>query len=116
MANPNVLAATSITEDILAEAQLISGNNDFVVPTGKAWTVKSIALTNVSGAAVTATVSVIKSGSSARVVVPTQTIAAGDGLVIDPTVVAVLPEAATLRINASAGTAIDAVVTGVVTA
>jgi hypothetical protein len=120
MANPNVITAASATLDILVESQLASGNNDFTVPSGKAWTLDSITLTNTSGSVVSVTLSVIKSGSSARRIVPTTALAAaggtGDSLVIDPIVLRRLPEAAVLRINATAGTAVDVLVTGVVTA
>lgn len=116
MSNPNLLVTTSVTQDILAEAQLSSGNNDFTVPTGKTWTIKSISLVNVSGSTVTVTISAIKSGGTARVIVPAQPIPAGVGVVVATSTVGVLPEAATLRINSSAATAIDTFVTGVVSA
>jgi hypothetical protein len=116
MANPNLLLATTVTQDILAEAQLSSGNNDFTVPSGKSWMIKSFSMTNTSGSAVSVTVSAIKTGGTARVVIPVQTVDAGVGVVVDPTVLALLPEAATLRVNASAGSAINLFVTGVVSA
>lgn len=116
MANPNLLVSTSVTQDILAEAQLASGNNDFAVPTGKSWTVRSVCTCNTSGSPVTLNFYVIKSGGTARQITKSVSVDAGDTYVLDPDVVAVLPEAATLRINASAGTAVDLMVTGVVTA
>lgn len=116
MANPNLLSSTSITQDVLVESQLASGNNDFTVPSGKAWTVKSFVACNVSGSAVTLNVSAIKSGGTARKMLHNTSLAAGDSLVIDPGLLSMLPEAATLRINSSAATSIDVVVTGVVSA
>lgn len=113
MANPDILVAATVRQDILVEAQLASGNNDFVVPTGHAWTIRSFLMCNVSGAPVTVTVSVLKSGGTARTVVPAEVIAAGDGLAIDAQLlVATLPEQATLRINSTAATAVDVLLTG----
>lgn len=114
MANPNLLASTSLTHDILVESQLASGNNDFTVPTGKSWTLKSITVCNVSGSSVTLNVSVIKSGGTARKVLHNSSIVAGDTVVIDQGMLAVFPEAAVLRFNSSAATALDVVITGVV--
>ncbi len=116
MANPNALSATSITVDTLVDAQLASGDNNFAVPTGKAWTVKSITLCNVSGASVTLNLSVIRSGGTARKVAHNEALDPGNTLVLDSAFLAYLPEAATLRINSSAATAVDVVITGVVTA
>ena len=116
MANPNVIATAAVTQDILVDAQLASGNNDYVVPTGRAWTIKSITLCNTSGAAVTLNLSVIKTGGTARKIVHNEALAAGDTLALDTLVLAMLPEAATLRINASAGTAVDVLITGVIAA
>jgi hypothetical protein len=116
MSNPNLLVSTSVTQDILAEAQLASGNNDYAVPSGKTWTVKSVCTCNTSGSSVTLNFYVIKSGGTARRLVKDAVVVAGDTYVLDPDVVAMLPEGATLRINASAGTAVDLMVTGLVTA
>jgi hypothetical protein len=116
MANPNLLVSTSVTQDILAEAQLASGNNDYAVPTGKSWTIKSINCCNVSGSTVTLNFYVIKSGGTARQITKSVSLVAADTYVLDPNVVAMLPEGATLRINSSAATAVDLMVTGVVTA
>lgn len=116
MANPNLLANTTSTLDILVESQLASGNNDYSVPSGSAWAIRSLSVCNTSVSAVTLNISVIKSGGSARKVVHNTSVAAGDTLVVGRDLVASLPEGATLRLNASAGTALDALVTGVVTA
>jgi hypothetical protein len=115
VATPSMLALTSLTPAILANAQLSSGNNDFTVGASNAWVIKSFTVSNVSGASVTVTGSVIPSGGSARVVFA-ESIAAGGSLVLDPAVLAMLPAAAVLRLNASAGTAIDTVITGVLAA
>lgn len=116
MANPNLLTTSSVTQDILAEAQLSSGNNDFTVPSGKAWNVHSATLCNVSASTVTVNLYVIKSGGTARRFVKDKSLAPNESLVVDPGMIAMLPEAATLRINASAGSAVDVMVTGVVSA
>lgn len=113
MANPNVINNPTVVQGFLVEDRLISGNNDYVVPTGHAWTLKSMTLANTSGAGVTVTGSAIKSGSQARVFLPGEVIAAGDVLALDPALVAMLPEAATLRFNSSAADAVDVLITGV---
>jgi hypothetical protein len=116
LANPNLLSNTTSTLAVLIEAQLASGNNDFTVPTGAAWTLRSLTVCNVSGSPVTLNVSVIKSGGTARKVLHNQVVAAGDTLVPGGDMLAMLPEAAVLRLNASAGTALDVLATGLVTA
>jgi hypothetical protein len=116
VANPNLLSSTSITQDILVEAQLASGDNDFTVPSGKAWTVKSWVVCNVSAFAVTLNVFTIKSGATARKTIHNLSVPAGDTAVIEPGMVAVLPEGAVLRLNSSAATALDVTITGVVAA
>ena len=116
MANPNLLSNTTSTLDVLVESQLSSGNNDFTVPSGTAWAIRSLSVCNVSGSAVTLNISVIKSGGTARKVVHNTSVAAGDTLVVGRDLVASLPEAAVLRLNAGTGSALDVLVTGVVTA
>lgn len=113
MANPNLLSNTTGSLNILVDAQLASGNNDYVVPTGTSWALRSLTVCNVTASAVTLNASVIKTGGTARKVLHNQVIAAGDTLVIGGDVIAVLPEAATLRLNSSAGTSLDVVATGV---
>lgn len=113
MANPNVINNPTVVQGILVETRLASGNNDSVVPTGHAWTLKSITLANTSGGPVTVTGSAIKSGSVARVFLPAVVIAAGDVLVLGPAFVAMLPEAGTLRFNSSTADAVDVLITGV---
>jgi hypothetical protein len=113
VANPNLLSNTTITQDVLIEAQLVSGNNDFAVPTGQSWRLQSLTVCNVSGSTVTLNVFVIKSGGTARKVVSAQSVAANETVAIGRDIVSVLPEAATLRLNSSAATALDVVATGV---
>lgn len=116
MANPNLLSNTTVTQDLLVEAQLASGNNDYAVPASTSWSPRSITVCNVSGASVTLNVSVIKSAGTARKVLHNLVIAAGDTLVVGPDTIAYLPEAATLRLNSSAATSLDVLVTGLVVA
>lgn len=115
MANPNLTTVTAAVAGILAEGQLGASATDFTVPTGKAWKVESGSLCNGSGAAVTVTVSALSSsGGTARKVVSGYSIAAGDTLDLRPYLPKMLPEGAILRAVASAGSAIDLVVTGTV--
>lgn len=116
MANPNLLSSSSITQEILVDSQLASGNNDFTVPTGRSWTIKSFVVCNVAGSTVTLNAWVIRSGSTARKILQAVSIVAGDSVVFDPDMVGVLPEAAVLRLNSSAAAALDVTITGVVAA
>jgi hypothetical protein len=116
VANPNLLSNSTSTLDVLVEAQLASGNTDYTVPSGTAWAIRSLSVCNVSGGAVTLNISVIKSGGTARKVLHNTSISAGDTLVVGRDLVASLPEGAVLRLNAGTGAALDALVTGVVTA
>ena len=113
MANPNLLGNASITQDVLVEAQLASGDNDFTVPAGKSWQVRSFTVTNVTGSSVTLNASVIKSGGTARKVAHNLPVVAGETITLER-LVAVLPEAAVLRLNSGAATSLDVVITGVV--
>jgi hypothetical protein len=115
MATPNIIEATALTPAVLVQAQLASGNNDYAVPANRAWLVKSFTLTNVSAASVTVDVLVIPtSGGTARAVLDDHVLAVNTVLVLDPAFVAMLPEAATLRITSTAATAVDVLITGVV--
>lgn len=116
MANPDILDNGSVTQDILVDAQLASGDNDYIVPPGRAWTIRSVTLCNTSGNTVTLNLSVIRSGGTARKIVHNETIAGGDTLALDTLVLAMLPEGATLRVNSTAATAVDVLITGVVAA
>ena len=113
MANPNLLANTSSVLELLAEGQLAAGDNNYTVPASTSWLIKSMTLCNVSGSSVTVNISVIRSGA-ARKVVHNLALASGDTAVTGTELVAVLPEAATLRVNSSASAAVDIVVSGVV--
>lgn len=121
MANPVLTTLGAATADVLVEAQLVSGDNDFTVPNGKAWKLASLSLCNDTTTAVTITVAVRKaSAGTFRKVVSGYSLASkasGDGsnsLSLDTGkhLPVMLPEGATLRINASAGTAVDVLATG----
>jgi hypothetical protein len=116
LANPNLLSNTSSTLDVIVQAQLASGDNNFTVPTGASWTLRSLSVCNISGSPVTLNASVIKSGGTARKFLHNQVVAAGETLVVGSDVVAVLPEAAVLRLNSSAATSLDVLATGLVSA
>jgi hypothetical protein len=114
VANPNLLSNTAATSDILVESQLASGDNNFAVPSGTMWRIRSFSVCNVSVSSVTLNVSVIKSGGTARKILHNQAIASGDTVTFGADVIAVLPELATLRLNSSAATSLDVMVTGMV--
>lgn len=123
MANPNLTAVTAAVADVPIEAQLVSGDNDFTVPTGKAWKLESLTLCNTTTAGVLVSVSVRKaSGGTFRKVVDGYTLvskAVGDGtnsLSLDAGkhIPRLLPEGAVVRINAGTGTAVDVLGTGTV--
>lgn len=115
MATPDLLDAASMTPAVLVQAQLASGNTDFTVPANRAWVIKSLTLTNVSGATVTVDMWVVPaSGGTARAVLDDEAIPANTTLSLDPAFLALLPENAVLRIGASAGSAIDVLATGVI--
>lgn len=116
MSNPDVLDSTSITQEILVNAQLAVGTNNYAVPLGKAWTIRSFTVCNTSASAVTVSVQVVPSAGTARTVVSDLAVAADGTVIFDPALVAMLPELATLRIISSAATAVDVLVTGVVAA
>jgi hypothetical protein len=115
VATPNLGTATSFTPGTLVQAQLSSGNNDYAVPSARAWLIKSFTLTNVSGSSVTVDVLVIPaSAGTARAIVDDYVLAADTTLVIPPDMVAMLGETATIRVTSTASTAVDALITGVV--
>lgn len=114
MATPNILEATSLTPGTLVQAQLASGNNDYTVPSARAWLIKSFTLTNVSGSSVTVDVLVVPaSAGTARAIVDDYVLAADSTLVIPPDMVAMLGETAIIRVTSTASTAVDVLITGV---
>jgi hypothetical protein len=116
MAVPDLLDNGSVTQNILVQAQLASGDNNYQVPADRAWSVRSFVLCNTSAASVTVSVLVVPNGGTARTIVSDYVLAADETLIFDPSLVAMLPELATLRINSSAATSVDVLATGVVTA
>lgn len=115
MANPNLLSNPTSTLDVLVEAQLASGANDYTVPSSTAWTIRSLAVCNISGGAVTLNISVVKSGGTARKVLHNTSVAAGDTLVVGRDLIGFLPELATLRLDSNTASALDVLITGLVT-
>jgi len=116
MAVPDLLDNGSITQNILVAARLAVGVNDFTVPAGRAWAIRSFVLCNTSTSAVTVNVAVVPAAGTARTVVSGYDLAADETLIFDPTLVAMLPEAAVLRVTSGTADAVDVVVTGVVAA
>ncbi|GAB3776826.1 L-lysine 2,3-aminomutase [Nocardioides ginsengisegetis] len=116
MATPNLTAITTVTPKILASAQMASGDNAaYTVPANKAAQIKTMVLSNVSGAAVTITVSVIPSGGSVdgtHKVVSGYSLASNDSTTISEVVGSWLGAGDKVNVNAAAATAIDCVITG----
>lgn len=115
MANPDLLSSTLVTQEMLVDTQLASGNNDFTVPTGVSWTIKSATLCNTSGSAVTLNAWMIKFSGTARKFLSDAVVAAGDTLTLSADVLSLLPEAAVLRVNAGTGSVVDLIVSGIST-
>lgn len=111
MATPNLVNCASIVPATLAADQLDSGDNDYTVPTNHAWFPLSLTLANVGEDPVTITGSVVEA-TVERTFLPAEVIAAGDVLVVDPTLISTLPEAAVLRINADTSASVDVLLKG----
>jgi hypothetical protein len=124
MATPNLLAATSLTQTLLASIQLASGAQDaYVVPANKAIKVASGSLCNTSASTVTVDVSVVPSAGSVdgtHLILKAIPIAVGDTIsqedILAPLKGLMLGQGDKISINASAATAVDFILSGVVTA
>lgn len=115
MANPNLTTITAAVADVVAEAQLGTTATAFTAPSGKAWKLASGTVCNTSTSTVTLTMSVVRvSGGTARVIVSTYPITAGDTLDITPYLPVMLPEGGAVRAAASAAAALDLIISGTV--
>lgn len=118
MATPNLSAITIVTPGILASQQLAPGDTTiYTVPANKAAKLAKLVLTNVSGVAVTVSVSVVPSGASVdgtHRVVSAYTLAAGDSTSVTEIEGCWLGQGDLVSVNASAGTAVDALMSGLV--
>jgi hypothetical protein len=118
MATPNLSTITTVTPGVLGSAQLASGDNAlFTVAAGKAAKLTPLILTNTSGSAVTVSVSVIPATGSldgTHKVLSGYSLAAGETAAVDELAGMWLGDGDKVSVNASAGTAVDAVLTGLV--
>lgn len=116
MATPNLTAITTVTPKVFTSAQLASGDNAaLTVGASKAAKIATMILTNVSGSAVTISVSLIPSGGSidgAHKVVHGFALAPSASTTISEVVGSWLGAGDIINVNASAATAIDCVITG----
>lgn len=120
MAGTDLLAATHLTPQVLYSGQLPDAADHalFTVPAAESAVVKHAVACNTSGASVTLTVSIVPSGGAAdgtHRVLSAMPIAAGDSLPLtDLLGEACLGTGDSIHAQASAATAIDLVITGVV--
>ncbi len=109
---------TNLAGKILAQGQLASGEQTaYTVPAQSAAKVASAVLCNTSGSPVTVSVSVVPSGGTAGAtnrIVSAYPLAAGDSTPLPELVGAFLDAGAFVSINASAGSAVNYLLTGVV--
>lgn len=109
---------TSLVGKILASGQLASGESAvYTVPASSAVTIASAVLCNTSATAVTVSVSVVPSGGSVdgtHRVISGYSLAAGDSTALEELVGALLDAGAFISMNASAGSAVDYLLTGMV--
>ncbi len=110
---------TNLAGKILTSGQVAGtgATTIYTVPAASAVKVTSAVLANVSASAVTVTVAVVPSGQSVdgtRTIVSAYPLAAGDSTVLTELVGALLDTGAFISITASAGTAINYLITGAV--
>jgi hypothetical protein len=117
MATPNLYASTSAVPTLLSSSQLASGDNTiYTVPASKGVKLAKMVLTNVSGAAVVVSVSIVPSGGSVSTthrVVSGYSLAAGDSTIISEIDGMMLGDGDFVSVNSAAATAIDCVLSGV---
>jgi len=119
MPNADFKQGTNLAGKILASGQVAgtSATTIYTVPASSAVKVASAVLCNVTGAAVTVTVAVVPSGQivdATRTVVSAYSLAAGDSTPLTELVGALLDAGAVISITASAGAAINYLITGAV--
>lgn len=116
MATPNLTGITTVTPKVLASAQLASGDTAaYTVPASKAAKIATMSLANVSGGAVTVSVSVHPAGSAVdgtHKVVSGYVLAAGDSTSIAEVLGCWLGAGDFININVSTAAAVDVVITG----
>ena len=117
MANPNLLNITSVVGDTIAGAQMASGDNTlYTVPANKVAKLNNLVLCNTSTSAVTVSVSKVPTGGTldgTHKVVSGYSLAAGDSTVVSE-VAGWLGPGGFISINASAASAVDATLDGLV--
>lgn len=116
MATPNLTAITTVTPKVLASSQLASGESTvYTVGASKAAKIAKFVLTNTSASAVTVSASVVPSGGTVdgtHRVVSAYPLTAGDTIVVSEVDGVWLGQGDFLSVNASAGTAVDILVSG----
>lgn len=120
MAAPNILSNNSTVAKVLVSQQVTATTETalYTVASGQSITIKSGVLCNVSGSAVTVSLSVVQSGSSAdgtHRVIAGYSLAAGDSLDLRGYLTgAVLGDGDLISILVGTGNAVDVVLTGLV--
>lgn len=118
MATPNLSAITTVTPGILASAQLGSGDTTvYTVPASKAAKLAKLVLTNVTGAAVTVSVSIVPTGGTidgTHRVVSGYSLAAGDTTTVTEVEGCWLGQGDLIAVTTSAAAAVDVLVSGLV--
>lgn len=117
MANPNLLGISTVKARVLASLQLASGDNTiYTAGASTAAKLATLTLCNTSGSAVTVSVSLVPPSGTVdgtHKVVSGYSLAAGDTVTISEIAGAFVEATAFVSVNASAGSAVDAVLTGV---
>lgn len=120
MATPNLTGITSVLPGILASGQVAAAATDttvFTVAANKAAKLATLVLTNTSVSPVTVSVSVVPSGGTVdgtHRVLSAYSLTAGDATALTEVVGAWLGQGDLVSINASAGAAINYLLTGLV--
>lgn len=118
MATPNLFSITTVTPAVLASSQLASGANTiYTVPANKAAKISKLVLTNVTGASVVVSVSLVPSGGTVdgtHLVVSSFAITANDSITVTELDGMWLGAGDFISVNAASATAIDANLSGLV--
>lgn len=118
MATPNLKSIATVTPAVLASAQLAAGETTvYTVPANKAAKLAKMVLTNTSALAVVLSVSCVPSGGAVdgtHRIVSAFSLAAGDSIVVDELEGVWLGAGDFLSVNASAATAVDVLLSGLV--
>lgn len=118
MTTPNLSAITTVTPAVLASAQVGSGTTTiYTVPASKAAKIAKLVLSNTSAAAVTISVTLVPVGGTidgTHRVISGYSLAAGDSTVINEIEGVWMGDGDLLAVVASAGSAVDVMLSGLV--